>query len=52
MMVVIWYPYGTNAFKVRESEMVSKYKWSFWWLNKCKENRTWFKVAVSSRSSI
>ena len=21
-------PYGTNAFKVRESEMLSKYKWS------------------------
>ena len=29
------YPYGTNAFKVRESEMQSLYKW-FWWLCKWK----------------
>ena len=25
---IITYPYGTNAFKVCESKMLSKYKWS------------------------
>ena len=24
---ITWYPYGTNAFKVCESEMLSKYEW-------------------------
>ena len=32
-------PYGKNAFKVCESEILSKYKW-FWWLCKWKQNKT------------
>ena len=46
------FPYGTNAFKVCESEMLSKYKLSILMIMQMEKKKKKFKVVIYSRSSI
>ena len=46
------YPYGTNAFKICESEMLNKYKWLILMIMPLKTKQNIIQSAVQFRSSI